>query len=399
MIRLLGALGAVLCCAGAATAANLKPIDAAGLRATVEALASEMLLPGAMVLLRTPEGDFAYGYGATELGGAAPPTAETHFRIASNTKTMTAATTVLLAQDGKLGFDDPVSKYVDGVPGGDDITVADLLKMRSGLPETTDAPAFLEAIDRDPARIWTPQEMLDFAFARPVMFAPDAEFHYCNTNYVLLGLIIEKLEGAPLAEVFQTRLFGPLGMTDTLLPPASSTAIPEPFSHGYIYGAPSVAMTDAPYSAEQQAAARAGTLLPVDATSDNPSYATAAGGAISTAADLADWMAALVGGEVFDATFQQQWLDALTPQDPAAPEGQKYGYGITEIAFGPNRMYFHGGEMPGFNSFMGHDPVNDVTLVVWSNLTLSLDSEHPANSLMVKILDAIYVVSPLRPNG
>ena len=230
------------------------------------------------------------------------------------------------------------------------------------------------------------------------MFAPDAEFFYCNTNYLLLGLIIEQLEGAPLAQVFQDRLFRPLGMTDTLLPAAASTAMPEPYSHGYLYGAPSYAMTDAPYPPELQAAARAGTLLPSDYTHQNPSYATAAGGAISTADDLAVWMRALVGGEVFDAGFQRQWLESLVAGEPDAPEGQKYGYGITEIAFGPNRLYFHGGEMPGYNSFMGHDPVNDVTLVVWSNLTLSLDGQHTANSIMLRILDEIYADLPLHPN-
>ena len=63
---------------------------------------------------------------------------------------------------------------------------------------------------------------------------------------------------------------------------------------------------------------------------------------------------------------------------------------------GPNRVYFHGGEMPGFNSFMGYDPVNDVTLVVWTNLTPSLDGRHTANTIMMKMLDQMYAVSPLQ---
>jgi D-alanyl-D-alanine carboxypeptidase len=66
------------------------------------------------------------------------------------------------------------------------------------------------------------------------------------------------------------------------------------------------------------------------------------------------------------------------------------------MSFGPNRIYFHGGEMPGFNSFMGYDPVNDVTLIVWTNLTLSLDGQHTANTIMLKMLDRIYAVSPLQ---
>jgi D-alanyl-D-alanine carboxypeptidase len=362
----------------------------------VEATAKELLVPGAMVLLRTPDGDFAFGYGTTELGVANPPRADTHFRIASNTKTMTAAVIVLLAQDGKLRFGDSVSKYVQGVPKGDEITIGELLKMRSGLPHYTDAPEVTESLDHDPKRAWTPQEMLATAFKRPSPSAPDTEYDYCNTNYVLLGLIAEHIEGKPLAQIFQDRLFGPLGMTHTLLPARTSNAIPEPYAHGYMYGGSAYAMTDAPYPADLQAAARAGTLKPNDDTAQNPSYATAAGGAISTAEDLATWMRALAGGKVFNADYQRQWLESPRAQDPSAPDGQKYGYGITLMSFGPNRIYFHGGEMPGFNSFMGYDPVNDVTLIVWTNLTLSLDGQHTANTIMLKMLDRIYAVSPLQ---
>ena len=107
-------------------------------------------------------------------------------------------------------------------------------------------------------------------------------------------------------------------------------------------------------------------------------------------------MRALVGGKVLGAAYQRQWLESPEPEDPGDPGGQKYGYGISLITFGPNRVYFHGGEMPGYNSFMGHDPVNDVTLVVWTNLTLSLDGQHTANSIMIKMLDQIYAVSPLQ---
>ncbi len=396
--RISGIVIAVACFVGgtAASATNLKPFDPAALQDSVEALGKELLLPGAMVLLRTPQGDFVFGYGATELDGATPPRADTHFRIASNTKTMTAAVTVLLVQEGKLRFDDAVSKYVQGVPNGDGITISELLKLRSGLPSYTDAPELTESLDQDPTRVWTPREMLAIAFKRPSLFAPGTEYNYCNTNYVLLGLIIEQVEGEPLVRVFQDRLFRPLGMENTLLPASTSNAIPEPYSHGYMYGSSSYAMTDTPYPADLQAAAGAGTLKPNDDTWQNPSYATAPGGVISTANDLATWMRALVGGKVFNADYQRQWLDSPEPQDPSKPLGQKYGYGISLITFGPNRVYFHGGEMPGYNSFMGYDPVNDVTLVVWTNLTLSLDGQHTANSIMLRMLDQIYTVSPLQ---
>ena len=108
---------------GGASATALKPFDPVALQDTVEATAKELMVPGAMVLLHTPQGDFVFGYGTTELGVTNPPRADTHFRAASNTKTMTAAVIVLLAQEGKLRFDDPVSKYVSGVPNGDNITI------------------------------------------------------------------------------------------------------------------------------------------------------------------------------------------------------------------------------------------------------------------------------------
>jgi D-alanyl-D-alanine carboxypeptidase len=92
----------------------------------VEGAAKELLLPGAMVLLQTPQGNFVFGYGTTELGVTNPPRADTHFRPASNTKTMTAAVIVQLVQEGKLGFDDLISKYVQGVPNGDKITIRQL---------------------------------------------------------------------------------------------------------------------------------------------------------------------------------------------------------------------------------------------------------------------------------
>ena len=175
---------------------------------------------------------------------------------------MTAAVIVLLVQEGKLCFDDPVSKYVEGVPNGDKITISDLLKMRSGLYNYTSAPELGESLDHAPTRVWTPQELLAIAFTRPTIFALGKEYDYCNTNYALLGLIAEKLEGAPLAKVFQDRLFGPLGMQHTLSPANTSNTIPEPYSHGYLYGNSSYALVDAPYPADLQAAAKAGTLKP-----------------------------------------------------------------------------------------------------------------------------------------
>jgi len=129
----------------------------------------------------------------------------------------------------------------------------------------------------------------------------------------------------------------------------------------------------------------------MDYTRQNSSYATAAGGAISTADDLATWIHALVSGRVFNADVQKQWLASPQAEDPADPDGKKYGYGISYQRFGPHAaMYYHGGELPGFNSFIGHDPDNDVTLVIWTNLTLDADGRTTANAMLPAILDEVY---------
>jgi D-alanyl-D-alanine carboxypeptidase len=379
-----------------AGSSGLKPIDQSVLQTMVDTTARELLVPGAVVFLRTPQGEFTATYGTTLLGATSPPSPDTHFRIASNTKTMTAAVTMQLAQESKLSLDDRVSKYLPGVPNGDNITIAELLEMRSGLYNYTNAPEVSASLDRDPTKVWSPAELLAIAFAHPPNFPPGTAFEYSNTNYALLGLIIEKVDGKPLAQAMQDRLFGPLGLQNTILPANSVNTIPDPYSHGYLYGSSSVALVGSPpYSPEIQAAARAGTLLPKDYTDVNHSFATAAGGAISTAKDIATWIQALVAGRVLNAPYQRRWLDSLQPEDPNKPDGQRYGYGISQLRWGQNTVYFHGGETVGYNSFIGYDPNNQMTLVFWTNLPVSLDEKPTANALMLKVLDQIYAVSPL----
>src|SRR5512132_3384513 len=161
----------------------LKPIDQAALQTMVDTTAKELLIPGAVLLLRTPQGEFKVTYGTTQLGKTSPPHADTHFRIASNTKSMTAAVILQLAQEGKLRLGDPVSKYVPGVPNGDNISVAELLEMRSGLYDYTSAPEMAGFFDNDPTKVWTAQEVLAISFARPPNFPPGTAYEYSNTNY------------------------------------------------------------------------------------------------------------------------------------------------------------------------------------------------------------------------
>ena len=364
----------------------LKPIDQAALQTMVDTTAKELLIPGAMVLLRTPEGEFTVTYGTTLTR-----------RYNSTPRRHPFPDRLQYQDDDSRG--DRAARPGRQAQSRDKITIAELLKMRSGLYSYDDDPTFWAILDRDPTKVWSPAEVLAIAFKHPPYFPPGTAFHYSNANYALLGLIAEKIDGKPLASCFQDRLFGPLGLKDTLLPAITSNTLPDPYSHGYLYGGCSFSnLVDKPYPPDLQAAARAGTLKPDDCTGQNPSYASAAGGVISTANDLATWIQALVGGKVLNADYQRQWLDSVQLEDPSKPDGLKYGHGITQLRWGANTIYFHGGEMPGFNSFMGYDPASKMTLVVWTNLTVSLDGKVTANALMLKVLDQIYVVSPLPPS-
>ena len=383
----------------AAKPAALKTIDPKAFQAVVEAAAEKLKVPGAMVLLRTPQGNFDVGgrhhrarrEDAAGRGHAFPDRLEHQDHDRGTDRA---------ARPGRQA---EVQRSGVGVRAG---CAERREHHRRRAFEDAQRPVRLHGRSRRSRPPWMPtrarcghrRRYWTIAFRHPPQFAPDTSYEYSNTNYALLGLIAEKVGGRPLAQQFGDRLFGPVGLRQTSLPAADDTTIPAPFSHGYMYGGSYFALADDPYPADMQAAAKAGTLKPIDYTNQNSSYATAAGGAISTADDLATWMKALVSGKVFDADYQQQWLTSLQAEDPAAPDGQKYGYGISYQRFGPNAaMYYHGGELPGFNSFMGYDPDNDVTLVIWTNLTLSPDGKTTAQAMLAPVLDEIYAGLNLVP--
>ena len=381
---------------GSAAGSGLKPIDQHALQAMLNKTARELHLPGALILLRTPQGEFTATYGTTRMGSRIRPHAYTQFRIASITKTMTSAVVLQLAQEGKLRLGDRISKYVAGVPNGHNITLAELLEMRSGLYDYTSAPEMAGFFDHHPTKVWTPREVLAISFARPPNFPPGTDYEYSNTNYALLGLVIEKVDGRSLAAAMRERLFRPLDMKDTFLPPRTSNRIPEPYAHGYLYGSSSIITTgipNPPYTPAFLAAVEAGKIQPKDYTDVNHSFASAAGGVISTADDLGTWFRALVGGRVFNAKYQRIWRNSLKPAD----NHLDYGFGINRLSWKHNNFYLHGGETVGYNSEAGYDPGNQLTLVVWSNLTISPTQKLTANTIMLNVLDLIYKQSPLRP--
>lgn len=369
----------------AAASARL-PLDKAKLQKTFEGLAKQLLVPGAVVLLRTPEGNLTFTYGVRSAGGAAPVSLEDHVRIGSITKTWTGAVILQLVQEGRMKLSDPVSKYRQDVPNGDNITIEQMLTMRSGLYNYSESYELNLALDTTPQRVWTPEELVAIALPLPVYFAPGEGFHYSNTNTVLLGLIAQKLEGKPLVEVIQDRILRPLGLTQSSFPPSDSSELPAPHPRGYMYMDNVLTIASSKLPADLIARAQAGTLMPKDCTNSNPSWAWAAGQGISTAGDLATWAEAITGGKVLNPEMQKVWLDSPRPVDPNDAGGALYGLAL--VKFG--NLYGHTGELPGFNTFMGSDPVNKVTLVVWTNLAPSADGRDPAAAISRALLGELY---------
>jgi CubicO group peptidase (beta-lactamase class C family) len=344
-----------------------------------EQFASSKAPGGAVLVLSEKLGNWSTTYGTTTLGGKHPVSLNDHVRIASNTKTMTGTVILQLVGEGKLRVSDPISKYRADVPNGQNITIADLLDMRSGLYNYSESVELNEALDQTPERVWTPAQILAIAFAHPPYFAPGTDYHYSNTNTVLLGLVVERLTHQPLRTAFAKRIYEPLGLKNTTFPSPRDATIPDPHPQGVFYGTSVETRDDPALSPERQAAADDGTLQPTDVTDLNPSWIWAAGAAISTARDLATYVKKLVGGGLLPPKLQKQRLASVVPSTPGGA-----GYGLALASFGP--FYGHTGEVPGFNSFMAYDPTRHITVIVWTSLVASPNGSAPAIDMAQTII-------------
>jgi len=360
----------------------LQPVDPGAMQRTVETLAKDMQVPGAVVIVKTPRGNFSTAYGVTTYQGSTPTAHDQKIRVGSVTKSWVGTVILQQVQEGKLALTDPVSKHWPGVPDGDRITIEQLLSMRSHLHNYTELVSFNKTLDDEPRKAWTPQELLVLAFAQKPYVE---DFHYSNTNTILLGLIAQKLDGGkPLADVMRDRLFAPLGLRESSFPAITSNAIPAPHARGYMVG--TNVETIGPLPADVVAAWRAGKVAPIDYTDANPSWAWAAGAGISTANDLVTYVNAMVRGNLLNPDMRARRLASVRSIDPSNPAAAGYGWNLAKFG----SLYGHTGELPGYNTFMGMDPVNDVTVVVWANSAPVADGRAPATMIARALIGAIY---------
>jgi D-alanyl-D-alanine carboxypeptidase len=360
--------------------------DGDAINETVDSVLEKTTTPGAVVLLRQGDEEFLAAYGTREYGGGEPVTVDDHFRIGSNTKTMTGTVVLQLVDEGLIALDDPISVYFPNLPNGESITIANLLEMRSSLASYSSLIPFNRTLDEEPERVWEPEELVDLGLAEPPVGEPGQQFDYSNTNTVLLGMLIEQITGNPVEDEFRTRIFEPLGLEDTVMPAKDDASIPEPHPHGYLWGTNESTADDPALPEDVQEAALAGDIEPNDVTDDNPSWGWTAGAGISTARDLATYVEALVNGGLLSDELQQERLDSIQPADPDNPSGAGYGLGIAQL--GP--LLGHDGSLPGFQSVMGHDPESGLTMIVLTNLQAGPDGAQTANEIALALIPVLF---------
>ena len=351
-------------------------------------------IPGAVVLIRSrDQGNWSTAFGTKAIDSDEPIAIDDYFRIGSNTKTMTATVILQLVQEGKLSLDDPLSKHVAGFPNSEQITIGEVAAMRSGLDAYTSVLSYNQALDDNPTKAWAPEELLDLARPLAPLFPPGEQYSYSNTNYALLGVIIEQLTGKSVAENFEERIFEPLGLDRTSYPARTDSSIPDPHPQGYQFQTNVEDIDSYAVPPDDLPAALDGTLKPLDDTIINPSAFYTAGAVISTPRDMADYVEGMVGGKLLDERTQELRIASIQQIDPAKPTG--YGYGLCE--FRPF-LYGHDGQVPGFGTFIAYDIDADITIVIATNLAASpVDGENAAVVIYKTIAAALYD-SPF-PNG
>ncbi|WP_244888724.1 serine hydrolase domain-containing protein [Streptomyces purpureus] len=328
---------------------ELTPAVAARLDAAIREVMREADIPGVMVSLSAPgKGQYIKSFGVADKASGEPIEPNMYMRIGSLTKTFTVTAMLELVDQGKLGLDDPISKYIDGVPNGDRITLRNLAGMRSGLFSYSADEGFYKALTSDPDRPFTPQELLDFAFKHPVQFQPGERFDYCNTNLILLGLVVEKAGGMPLNEFIDKNVVKPAGLRHTVFP--LDAAFPEPHAQGY---------TNQTASGNVE-----------DSTDWNPSWGWAAGAMISQLGDLHSWARTLATGTLLEPKTQAERLETL----PTGISGASYGLGL----FNVQGWIGHNGSLPGYEAIAMYLPQEQATLTVMLNTDILQGQTEPS---------------------
>ncbi len=311
---------------------SLPPCDAAQTTAIQAAFADDAIPNdvGAVALIKDACGSRYFTRGAAQ----DVPEAALHL-IGSNTKTYIASLILLLVEDGKLSLSDPVTKWIPDVPGGDAVTIDHLLHHTSGIYNYTSDVAFL--VDASGHRTFTPRDLLDIAFSKPPSFVPGeaGKWEYSNTNYVILGLIIERVTGKDVATLLRERILTPIGAHATFFNGS------EPLIGDVAYGQSFLGTNGADFM--------------------DPSASWCAGNIVATIADVVDWAERRGSGSFHSRAMQAELLKG-------APTGQGFTYGAALVMVdetglnGNGPALGHGGDSVGYHMLAYYFPTQNVTI-------------------------------------
>ena len=314
-------------------------------------------VPGAIVgIWKDGEAPYVRAFGVRDTATGEPMATDLYTRIGSLTKSFTTTAILQLVDEGKLGLDDPISKYVPGVPNGDKITIRQLAAMRSGLFSYSDETNSM--VLSQPQRQWTPQEVLEIAFRHPPLFPPGTDFDYSNTNTVLLGLVVEKVSGQSLDTYIEEHLTRPAKLEHTLFP--TDAALPSPHTHGYL---------------------KTPEGKVVDTTDWDPSWTWAAGHMVSTVDDLQIWARDLATGKLLSPATQREREQSFMLA-PSEGTGSLYGLGLEN----QNGWIGHNGNISGYQTYAYYLPPERTTMVVIVNSSVDLIGVWNLVTEIVKIV-------------
>ena len=341
----------------------------AQLREVLDEQRTTLDIPAISAAITFPDGStWATAVGMAEVSPARPATTSTPFVVGSVSKTFVAAAILQLVDEGALALDDPLSNWLPDYPQATEITLAMLLGHTSGVFNLYESPEYMQQVVDRPHRIWTPQMVLSQLSGTPYC-DPGACYHYSNTGFILLGLVIEAATGKPLGTVWRERFFTPLGMTNTYFqgdgpPPADSARGYRKTKTG------NVAIDD---GSAYRPTASEGTVI------------WAAGGIVASATDIARWGRALYGGDVLSAdSLARMTTFTFHPEK----QGGYYGMGTRERTFGAFSMEGHTGTLRAFNAAMWYLPDLDLTVAIMTNRT-GIDANALTDALLAVAVPAV----------
>ncbi|MBK9746127.1 MAG: beta-lactamase family protein [Chloroflexi bacterium] len=301
--------------------------------------------PAVAVQVTTPDGVWSAAGGSVD--GRRAADVNDRFRIGSMSKTFVAVVALLLAEDGVIALDDPAATYlpaevVANVENADQVTLRQLLSMRSGISDYLETDEFWSVVETEPDHAWTAAEAITYAYDLPAMFEPDTDYYYSNSNYILLQLILEAVTSQPLHALVRERILDPLGMADT-------------------------------YTQFFENAPAGGTLVDGwedwfgdsdldNVTAINDGWGLGDGALISTVGDLTTFYRALLADQTLLNADSMRTLLDFRPDDT----GDGYSLGLAEWATDYGSAWGHSGAVLGFVSIGFYLPDADVTVMVLS---------------------------------